>query len=184
MNLKELRIGVASMGRVPRIFADSIAANILGYLNLKADILPSLNHPEYAYDKKRLQYNAGTILNTLEPLSFDNYSKLIFILDVDLFVPILTHVYGEAKQGGSHALVSVNRLKKNSDGSLPPLDIVLERAAKIAIHELGHLFDLHHCTEENCVMSFLGTLKDQDKAPLYFCRYCSALLKAALRGGL
>ncbi|MFC1534445.1 archaemetzincin family Zn-dependent metalloprotease [Thermodesulfobacteriota bacterium] len=174
-------IGVLPMGDVPQIAVKSVAAYILGYLNLETDILSSLEHPEYAYDKKRLQYDAGTILKTLEPISFNAYSKIVCVLDADLFVPILTYVFGEARQGGKHALVSINRLKKNPDGSVPPMDLVLERTAKIALHELGHLFDIHHCTDGKCLMFFLATLKDLDNVSPYFCRYCSISIREALR---
>ena len=169
------------MGDVPQIAVKSVAAYIFGYLNLEADILSHLEDPAYAYDEKRLQYDAGTILSTLEPMPFNDYFKIVCVLDADLFVPIFTHVYGEAKQGGRYALVSINRLKKNSDGSVVPLALILERTAKIALHELGHLFNLYHCMDERCLMFFLATLEDLDKTPFYFCRYCSAFLRDALQ---
>jgi archaemetzincin len=48
------------------------------------------------------------------------------------------------------------------------------------MHELGHLFDLHHCMDRKCLMHFSGGLEDLDEAPLYFCRYCSVFLRDAL----
>jgi archaemetzincin len=116
----------------------------------------------------------------MESEPFQDYAKIIGVLDVDIFVPILNHVFGEARQGGRCALVSVYRLKRNSDGSTPPLSLILERGAKVAMHELGHLFDLHHCMDRKCLMHFSGGLEDLDEAPLYFCRYCSVFLRDAL----
>ncbi|MCP4683584.1 MAG: zinc metallopeptidase, partial [Desulfobacterales bacterium] len=147
MNSTEIRLGLVPIGNIPEITSKAIAAHILGYMNLDVDILPPLEDPAYALDKTRLQYNAGTILKALEDASFHDYAKVIAVLDVDLFVPILTHVFGEAKQGGKYALVSLYRLKKNLDGSIPPTPLLLERAAKVALHELSHLFDLHHCMD-------------------------------------
>jgi archaemetzincin len=144
------------------------------------DILPPLKHPAYAHDQKRLQYDAGTILKAIESKPFRDHAKVIGVLDLDIFVPILTHVFGEAKQGGRCGLVSVYRLKKNLDGSIPPTPVLLERAAKVALHELGHLLDLHHCMDARCLMHFSGDLEDLDKTPLYFCRYCSVFLGDAL----
>ena len=169
------------IGEVPQVTSKSIAAHIIGYLDLDVDILPALEHPEYAQDQKRLQYNAGVILKAMESEPFQDHAKVIGVLDVDLFVPILTHVFGEAKQGGRCALVSLYRLKKNADGSTAPLSLQLERAAKVALHELGHLFDLHHCMDERCLMHFSGGLEDLDMTPLYFCRYCSVFLRDALQ---
>ena len=168
------------MGEVPKIVPKSIAANILGCFNIKAEIAPSLKTPEYAYDKGRLQYNAGLILNALESLNFSKYEKVIAVLNVDLFVPIFTYVFGEARQGGMRALVSVYRLIKKTDASAIPEDIMLQRAAKVALHEMGHLFDLVHCMDDGCLMNFSGGLEDLDKAPLSFCRYCSRYLRDAL----
>ncbi len=181
MTSKKTRIGLVPIGEVPQITSKSVAAHIIGYLDLDVDILPTLEHPSYAHDQKRVQYDAGAILKTLESEPFQGHTKVIAVLDVDLFVPILTHVFGEAKQGGRFALVSLYRLKKNTDGSTAPLSLQLERAAKVALHELGHLFDLHHCMDARCLMHFSGDLEDLDKTPLYFCRYCSVFLRDALK---
>jgi archaemetzincin len=181
MNLRKIRMGVVPIGNIPEIATKTVAAHILGYLNLDSDILPPLKRPEYAHDERRLQYNAGTILKTLDLETFPNYSKLIGVLDVDIFVPILTHVFGEAKQGGKFGLVSLYRLKRQSDGSTSPAPVLLERVAKVALHEIGHLFNLLHCMDERCLMHFSGGLQELDSAPVLFCRYCSAYLRDAIR---
>ncbi|MFC1816119.1 archaemetzincin family Zn-dependent metalloprotease [Thermodesulfobacteriota bacterium] len=173
-------IGVVSFGEVTEIVLKAIAANILGYLHIDTDIASPLEYPNYAYDKGRLQYNAGTILSAFESIPFHDYEKVIGVLDVDLFVPILTYVFGEARQGGKCALVSLHRLKRNLDGSTSSRSLLLERAAKVALHELGHLFNLIHCEDERCLMHFSGGIKDLDKTPPYFCRYCSVYLRDAL----
>ena len=174
-------IGLVPIGEVSEITSKSIAAHIVGYLDLDVDILPALDHPSYAHDQKRIQYDAGAILKAMESEPFHGHAKVIGVLDVDLFVPILTHVFGEAQQGGKCALVSMHRLKKNIDGSTASLSLQLERAAKVALHELGHLLDLHHCMDQRCLMHFSGGLEDLDKTPLYFCRYCSVFLGDALQ---
>ncbi len=181
MDPTKSRIAVVPMGIVPQIIIKSVAAHILGYLRLETDILDPIRHPTYAYDKKRLQYDAGIIIKTLESMSFKGYLKVICILDEDIFIPILTHVYGEAKQGGARALVSISRLKKNANGSNVPMPLLMERTNKIAFHELGHLFDLHHCLDEKCLMSFPDTISTLDDVKLYFCRYCSAFFKDAVK---
>ncbi|MFH1349558.1 MAG: archaemetzincin family Zn-dependent metalloprotease [Pseudomonadota bacterium] len=178
---KKARIGLLPIGEIPEITSKAIAANILGYLYLDVDILHHVGPPSYALDKKRLQYDAGTILKAMEPEGIRDYDKLIGVVDVDIFVPILTHVFGEAQQGGRCALVSLFRLKRHLDGSDTPLSLLLERAAKVSIHELGHLFNLHHCMDAACLMHFSGGLEDLDKAPLYFCRYCSVYFRDALQ---
>jgi len=170
-------IGVVPVGDVPETPINVIAAHITGYLNLPAEILPPLDVPMDAFDSRRLQYDAGKILARLETLDFGRFGKLLGVFNQDLFVPIFTHVYGEARQGGNAALVSLFRLGKISGGALPPADVVLERAAKVALHELGHLFNQVHCEDHRCLMHFSGSLEDLDATPFNFCRYCAEALR-------
>jgi len=171
---------VVPFGEVPEVALKVIAAHVLGYFNLDAGILPRLKSPAYAFDVNRHQYNAATILKDLGSMPSHDYVKVIGLLDVDLFVPILTHVFGEAKLGGKCAVISLHRLKTDSDGSKASESLILERAAKVALHELGHLFDLVHCMDRRCLMHFSGGLQELDETPLYFCRYCSKSLEDKL----
>jgi archaemetzincin len=180
MDSKKQTIGIMPFGEIPEIVPKIIAGNIIAYLNLLAEIIPPAENPDYALNGKRLQYDAGTILMNLESSCLNNYEKVIGVFDVDLFVPIFSYVFGEAKQGGKYALVSLFRLKNNPDGSITPSSIFYERAAKVALHELGHLYNLFHCEDKRCLMHFSGGLEDLDETPLYFCRYCSAFFKDAL----
>ena len=177
MNVQKNPIGVIPIGRVPEIVPDSIAAHLLGYLELEAEILPGLEHPAYAFDRKRQQYNAAVIISSLESGPFHGHSKIIGVLDIDLFIPIFTHTFGEAVQGGRFALASLYRLKHNRDGSEAAPSVMLERLAKVALHEAGHLFNLFHCSDERCLMHFSGNIQDLDMSPFCFCRYCSARFK-------
>jgi archaemetzincin len=166
-------IGVVPFGDVPEIVLKVITVHISTLLNLPSQILPPLDLPAYAFDAKRYQYDAGIIIDALESMPFKNYEKVVGVLDLDLFIPIFTHVFGEAKQGGKVALVSLFRLGKNADGSSPPEALVHERAVKVALHELGHLFELWHCEHKRCLMHFSGCIEELDEQPLYLCNYCS-----------
>jgi len=112
MDSKTKTIGIIPFGEIPEIVSKIIAGNIIAYLNLSVEIIPPAKNPAFAFDDKRLQYDAGIILMNLESRCLNNYEKVIGILDADLFVPIFSHVFGEAKQGGKYALVSLFRLKK------------------------------------------------------------------------
>lgn len=177
---KSNRIGVLAVGEVPEIVPKVIAAHISGYLNLHATVLPAIEHPFYALDRERLQYNVAAILKELEPMPFKGVSKVVGVLSVDLFVPLFTHVFGEARQGGKVALVSLFRLRQGLPENAPPSSEVLERTAKVALHELCHLYNLHHCDDRNCLMHFSGNLEDVDTMPFYFCRYCSKYFRDAV----
>ena len=180
MRSQKKPVGVVPLGEVPEIALKVIAAHISGYYKLSVQILPSLGHPDYAFHERRFQYDAGIILKAFESIQFEDYEKVIGVLNLDLFVPIFTYVFGEAKQGGKFALVSLFRLDKNPDGHPSPSSLIFERAAKVALHELGHLFNLFHCREKNCLMHFSGGIQDLDETPMYLCRYCSTYLKDRL----
>jgi archaemetzincin len=173
-------IGVVSLGEIPALVQKVIAAHISGYYNLPARILGPWKHPAYAFDEQRLQYNAGTILKNIEALPAEGCFKIVGILKVDIFVPIFKHVYGEARQGGRHAIVSLHRLGHNLNGSSAAQTSLYDRAAKVALHELGHLFNLPHCDDQKCLMHFSGALADLDGLSFNLCRYCRAYFKDAL----
>lgn len=180
MRSQKKPVGVVPLGEVPEIALKVIAAHISGYYKLSVQILPPLGHPDYAFHERRFQYDAGIILKAFESIGFEDYEKVIGVLNLDLFVPIFTYVFGEAKQGGKFALVSLFRLDKNPDGHPSPSSLIFERTAKVALHELGHLFNLFHCREKNCLMHFSGGIQDLDETPMYLCRYCSTYLKDRL----
>ena len=180
MNSKKRIIGVVPVGDVPELVPKVIAAHIIGYLKLPADILTPFKLPAAAFDEVHLQYNAASILSCFESAHYDNYDKVIGVFNVDLFIPTFAYVFGEAKQGGKHALVSLFRLTNGKEGCDPPSAILCERAAKVALHELGHLYNLAHCEETNCLMHYSGGIADLDNIPLYFCRYCNTYFRDAL----
>jgi archaemetzincin len=157
-----------------------IAAHVSGYLNLAADTLKPFDIPSGALDDGRLQYNAATLIAAIEAMPLNDYFKIIALFDVDLFIPLLTHVFGEARQNGRVALVSLYRLANHAGGSSSSDERVLERVAKIALHEMGHLLNLLHCDDERCLMHFSGHLEALDQTRFNFCRYC----RRSLRWGL
>ena len=181
MSLKKRILGVMPVGDVSGFAAKVIAAHITGYLHLDAEVLSVMGQPVSAYDERRFQYNAGILLKAFEAIPFDDYEKVVAVLNVDLFVPIMSCVFGEARQGGKIALVSLFRLRTEPDGVTSSSSLICERAAKVALHELGHLYNLVHCEDHRCLMHFTGEVMHLDEAPLYFCRYCSKFFEDALK---
>jgi archaemetzincin len=173
-------IGVVPVGDVPELAPKVIVGHIIGYLKVAAEILSPLEPPASAFDKIHRQYNAAMILSFIESGPYDNYDKVIGVFNADLFIPTFAYVFGEAQQGGKHALISLFRLAVEKGRNTPPSAILCERAAKVALHELGHLYNLSHCEEKNCLMHYSGGLADLDNIPLYFCRYCNTYFKDAL----
>lgn len=173
-------VAVVPFGGASITAARVIAAHISGYLNLAVETLPPMAIPPDTLDKTRLQFNAAALIQAVESMPLKDYFKIIALFDVDLFVPLFTHVFGEARQNGRVGLVSLFRLETHMNGSSPTTDRVLERTAKIALHEMGHLLNLLHCDDKRCLMHFCGGVGTLDQTPFNFCRYCRTTLRRAL----
>jgi archaemetzincin len=173
-------IGVVPFGDVPQAALRGVAAFIRTRLELEAEIIPALPNPAFAFDRKRGQYNAAAILKACASTPLDErFDKVIGVLNVDLFIPIFTHVLGEAQEGGRFALASLYRLHGTDDRVQASPDQVVERLLKVAVHELGHLFNLGHCLDKRCLMHYSGNLSDLDETNLSLCPYCSEFMAYA-----
>ncbi|MFO7883289.1 MAG: zinc metallopeptidase [Desulfobacteraceae bacterium] len=161
MNKTGFRVGVLPMGEIDRIIPRAVAAQITGAFGIEAEVLPVAPCPAYAFDSRRVQYNAGLIIKKLEKKQFSGFTKVVALFDDDLFIPVFSFVLGEARMGGRCALVSIYRLKQD------PL-----RAVKVAMHEFGHLMSLGHCMEKGCVMNFSKDIEHLDKISPGMCRFC------------
>jgi archaemetzincin len=179
---KKAAIGIVPIGDGADMAAKVIAAHLSGYLDLDADIRVPLTLPSRAWDRGRLQVDAGKLIAALEAEPYsDDYAKLVGVMNADMGMPIFTHVLGEAQQGGQWAVVSLFRLHPPAENRSPGM--IYERVAKIALHEIGHLFNLRHCDGPGCLMQFSGGLDELDRLSLHFCRYCRAYFEEALDAG-
>lgn len=132
-----------------------------------------------AYDGERDQYLSTHILRSLLELRPPGAHRIVGVVDVDLFVPILTYVFGEAQLGGMAAVVSIFRLREPwlRGGASP--ELVHERLAKTLLHELAHTHGLRHCPDPHCVMASASSLEMLDEKTDEFCLDCQAELAAA-----
>jgi archaemetzincin len=103
-------------------------------------------------------------------------SRILGVLGEDLFIPILTYVFGEAQLGGRVAVVSYHRLQSERYGLAPDRGLLHERLLKESLHELGHLGGLIHCSDLECVMHISTYVEDIDMKPAAFCSSCRAML--------
>ena len=150
---------------------------IFGFQTIEQPLIEDLN---FAFDPTRKQHYSTKILEKLADLMPPEGVKVIAITDVDLFIPILTYVFGEAQLGGKTCIISTYRLKE-SYHSIDSRQIYRHRMVKEAIHELGHTFNLRHCKDHKCIMHYCRDIDDVDCKTEQLCRYCDILLKDELK---
>ena len=136
---------------------------------------------EDAYRAERGQYFASPILDELKQNIPEDAEKVLGVVDVDIFVPALNFIFGQADLGGNVALISLTRLREEFYGNSKNKKLFFERTVKEAVHELGHTFGLRHCDNRKCVMHFSNSLRDTDIKEADFCEQCREKLEIKLR---
>jgi len=164
---------------VIQLLGIDVAAELLGDLagrlapvfRMACQVRPERLHVAFARDLRRNQYYSTAILETMQPLREEG-ARLLAVTSVDLFVPVLTFVFGEAQLTGSCAVVSLHRLREEFYGLPANEGLMRERLTKEAIHELGHTFGLRHCDDWRCVMTSSHGVERLDVKTADFCAGC------------
>lgn len=174
-------IYILPIGSIDRKILRFVSQRVTLRLNHSCKILQNIEEPSYAFESKRKQYSSRRILKEIlnqERASSvaKNVIKMLGIVNVDLCTPILTFVFGEAQLGGKAAIISLCRLRQEYYGLPPNPVLLLERTAKEALHELGHIFGLTHCSNPKCVMYFSNSVRNIDMKTDHLCSSCSILL--------
>lgn len=130
------------------------------------------------FDPTRRQYDGNLLLQMVDT-SFALHSLKTFgLFNVDLFIPILTYIFGQAYLGGRTGIASVYRLSNERYGLKDTPQSLLERSVKEVNHELGHTFGLIHCHIPGCVMASSTYVEDIDQKDTGFCHQCQSHLKS------
>ena len=136
---------------------------------------------EFAYDAGSKQYGSIPVLEMLSRRCPDDALKLLAVTGRDLFIPVLTFVFGHAQLGGRVAVISLARLRQEFYGLAPDREVFLERAYKEALHETGHTFGLVHCADRSCAMALGTNIRQIDSKRAAFCASCAASLRRRVR---
>lgn len=137
--------------------------------------------PVYALDAKRQQYSSSMILQELLEACPANAVKLLAVTEKDLFIPMLSFVYGLAQLNGRVAVISLARLRQEFYGFTENRPLLLARTMKEAVHELGHTFGLVHCLDKSCAMSLSTNIRQVDGKSDKFCSDCNFLLQENIK---
>ncbi len=128
------------------------------------------------YNPARRQYDANQILKFISESTPSSPIKAIGLLRVDLFIPILTYIFGQAFLNGNYGIVSLYRLRNELYGLETNNPLLIERFRKVIIHELGHMHGLIHCQNSTCVMRSSTYVEDIDQKGIHFCPQCQVNL--------
>src|SRR3990170_6385651 len=169
-------------GEVTLGLLDERAAALPRQFRVSCRVCPEPLEAAFAFDPARGQYHSTAILQRLAGLAEPDLRPL-GVTALDLYVPVLTFVFGEAQLEGSCALVSLHRLREEFYGLPASNDLLHDRLTKEAVHELGHTFGLRHCDDWRCVMASTHAVERIDVKGPEFCPRCQQRILPALPAG-
>ncbi len=148
--------------------------------HVRAEILSPALDPTFALHAERQQFHSSEILAEMQRFVTKDTWRLLAVTERDLYIPILTFVFGEAQMGGVSAIVSYHRLTQEFYGLPRDLDVLANRVLIESVHELGHTLHLTHCQEYRCAMAPSHAVEWIDIKDSGFCEECLAKISQAV----
>ncbi|HKB86054.1 MAG TPA: archaemetzincin family Zn-dependent metalloprotease [Ignavibacteriaceae bacterium] len=131
-----------------------------------------------AYSVDRRQYYSTQLIAEAVGHTLHLNSKIVILVDFDLFIPVFTYVFGEAQLNGKHSIVSLCRLYEEFYTGRTDDELLFERTIKEILHELGHNFGLLHCSSWDCVMHASAEIEEVDIKGKVYCKACRRTLQS------
>lgn len=166
------------VGTIDVALVEHVQAAIPRSLQVGCEILPFRLDPAPAYHAERQQFHSSELLQRMQGLIGSREWRLLAVADVDLYIPILTYVFGEAQLGGPCAIVSSFRLRQEFYGLDRDEGLLRQRLVKECVHELGHTLSLRHCQDYRCAMASSHAVEWIDLRESTLCSTCQTQLGA------
>jgi archaemetzincin len=146
-------------------------------------VLPVHLDPEFAFHGERQQYHSSEILQRMQSFLTADSWRVLGVGAVDLYIPILTFVFGEAQMGGPCAVLSTHRLRQEFYGLPQDPELFRQRVIKEAVHEVGHTLNLTHCDDYRCVMTSSHAVEWIDLKEAGLCTNCRSAVAPGTQVG-
>jgi archaemetzincin len=167
------------VGTIGKSLLESLRDALPHYLPIGCEILSPALDPAAAYHGERQQFHSSEILQRIHHQISNGRWRVLAVADVDLYIPILKYVFGEAQLGGPCALVSAYRLHQEFYGLARDTELLQQRLLKECVHELGHTFGLHHCQDYRCAMASAHAVEWIDLRGSFLCNECRLQVDAS-----
>ncbi|MCF6158794.1 MAG: hypothetical protein E3K32_09525 [wastewater metagenome] len=164
-------LSIIPFGSVRKELLELLQIELANTFGLGVRIFKEQATPHYAFSAKRNQYHSTEILEKLRQVRIED-ELILGVADVDLYVPELNFVFGEADIFSGVCIISLVRLRQKYYGLPENEKLFFERAVKEAIHEIGHTYRLGHCKDPKCIMHFSNSIQDTDRKGPGFCNTC------------
>jgi len=171
------RIQLLPFGSVPWELLSELRRGLSFEFGVPCKALEPEPDPGFAYNVTRQQYHSTEILTTLTHRTAPHGCHTLGVTLFDLYIPILTFVFGEAQLQGTCAVVSAHRLHQEFYGLPADSSLLKERLLKESVHELGHTLALPHCEDYQCVMSASHGVEWIDLKTSRFCPACRSVVE-------
>ncbi len=169
---------VPASQHLPAPGREALASRVGASFGVAARAAPAPLDVQCVYDPSRRQYNATALLAQVVTLAGESGEKVIAVVDVDLYIPVLSFVFGQALLDGGAGVVSTHRLANEFYGLRRDETLLRERLDKEVLHELGHMFGLYHCHQFECVMRASTYVEEIDLKRTAFCAGCQSVLRS------
>ena len=167
-------LDLLAIGDVPFAMLQNLAQGLADAFRIACEIMPSQLSPNFAFHGERRQYHSSQILIKMQERLRQNTWRILGVTTVDLYIPILTFVFGEAQIGGPCAVVSAYRLRQEFYGLEANPELMAERLLKESVHEIGHTLELMHCQDYRCAMAPSHEVEWIDLKDRTLCPSCSS----------